>query len=85
MRVGRDDVLAHLGNAGRLLLDVRSPEEHSGKRVKKYGQFDYGAERGGRRSGIGERNGLLPPLQLPGNSGLGRHDLHSGLRGRHNL
>jgi thiosulfate/3-mercaptopyruvate sulfurtransferase len=51
MRVGRDDVLAHLGEPGRLLLDVRSPEEYSGVRVMELGKFDHGAERGGRIPG----------------------------------
>ena len=51
MRVGRDDVRAHLGNPRRFLLDVRSPEEYSGERVMEYGQFDHGAERGGRIPG----------------------------------
>lgn len=51
MRVGRDDVLAHLGTPGRLLLDVRSPEEYSGARVMELGKFDHGAERGGRIPG----------------------------------
>lgn len=51
MRVGRDDVLAHLGQPGRFLLDVRSPEEYSGARVMEKGKFDHGAERGGRIPG----------------------------------
>ena len=51
MRVGRDDVLANLGKPGRLLLDVRSPEEYSGARVMELGKFDHGAERGGRIPG----------------------------------
>lgn len=51
MRVGRDDVRAHLGRPQRLLLDVRSPEEYSGERVMAYGSFDHGAERGGRIPG----------------------------------
>ncbi|MAF49196.1 MAG: sulfurtransferase [Rhodospirillales bacterium] len=51
MRVGRDDILAHLGDADRFLLDVRSPEEYSGERVMEYGKFDHGAERGGRIPG----------------------------------
>ncbi len=51
MRLGRDDVRAHLGDAGRFLLDVRSPEEYSGERVMEYGKFDHGAERGGRIPG----------------------------------
>jgi thiosulfate/3-mercaptopyruvate sulfurtransferase len=51
MRVGRDDVRAHLGDAKRFLLDLRSPEEYSGERVMEHGQFDHGAERGGRIPG----------------------------------
>ncbi len=51
MRLGRDDVRDKLGKAGRLMLDVRSPEEYSGERVMSYGQFDHGAERGGRIPG----------------------------------
>lgn len=50
-RLGRDDVLANLGKPGRLLLDLRTPEEYSGERVIEYGQFDHGAERGGRIPG----------------------------------
>ncbi len=51
MRLGRENVREHLGEAGRFLLDVRSPEEYSGERVMEYGQFDHGAERGGRIPG----------------------------------
>ena len=51
MRVGRDDVVAHLGEPGRVLLDMRSPEEFSGARVMEPGKFDHGAERGGRIPG----------------------------------
>jgi len=51
MRVGRDEVRAGLGQAGRLLLDVRSPEEYSGERVMEYPHFDHGAERAGRIPG----------------------------------
>jgi thiosulfate/3-mercaptopyruvate sulfurtransferase len=52
MRVGRDDVHDHLGQPGRLLLDVRSPEEYSGERVSDYSfPVDYGAERTGRIPG----------------------------------
>jgi thiosulfate/3-mercaptopyruvate sulfurtransferase len=52
MRVGRDDVRAHLREPGRLLLDVRSPEEYSGKRVSEYAfAVDHGAERTGRIPG----------------------------------
>jgi len=49
MRVGRRNVKDNLGQPGRLLLDVRSPEEYSGKRVSEYTfPVDYGAERTGR-------------------------------------
>ncbi|NQV54293.1 MAG: sulfurtransferase [Rhodospirillales bacterium] len=51
MRVGRENVLAHLGDRGRFLLDLRSPEEYSGERVMEHGKFDHGAERGGRIPG----------------------------------
>ena len=51
MRIGRDDVLANLGNPDRLLLDMRSPEEYRGERVIEYGGFDHGAERRGRIPG----------------------------------
>jgi thiosulfate/3-mercaptopyruvate sulfurtransferase len=51
MRVGRDDVRANLGKPGRLLLDVRSPEEYRGERVMEYPKFDHGAERAGRIPG----------------------------------
>jgi len=53
-RVGRDDVRAKLGQPGRLLLDVRSPEEFSGERVSPasmMGAVDHGAERTGRIPG----------------------------------
>jgi thiosulfate/3-mercaptopyruvate sulfurtransferase len=51
MRLGRDDVRENLKNTKRFLLDVRTPEEYSGERVMEYGQFDHGAERGGRIPG----------------------------------
>lgn len=51
MRLGRDNVRDNLGKPGRFLLDVRSPEEYSGERVMELGQFDHGAERGGRIPG----------------------------------
>ena len=51
MRLGRDDILKNLNNDNRFLLDVRTPEEYSGERVMEYGQFDHGAERGGRIPG----------------------------------
>lgn len=51
MRVGRDNVRRRLGKPGRILLDVRTPEEYSGDRVMEYGQFDHGAERKGRIPG----------------------------------
>ncbi|MDP2618817.1 MAG: sulfurtransferase [Hyphomicrobiales bacterium] len=51
MRIGRDDIRAKLGRPGRLLLDVRSPEEYSGERVIALPKFDHGAERAGRIPG----------------------------------
>jgi thiosulfate/3-mercaptopyruvate sulfurtransferase len=52
MRVGRRNVRENLGTRGRLLLDVRSPEEYSGKRVSEYSfAVDHGAERTGRIPG----------------------------------
>jgi len=51
MRLGRENVLEHLGDPQRLLLDLRSPEEYSGERVMEYGKFDHGAERGGHIPG----------------------------------
>jgi thiosulfate/3-mercaptopyruvate sulfurtransferase len=52
MRVGRRNVLNALRDPNRLLLDVRSPEEYSGKRVIDYSfPFDHGAERVGRIPG----------------------------------
>lgn len=51
-RIGRDDVLAHLGDPDRSLIDVRSPEEYRGERVAPLtAPFDYGAERKGRIPG----------------------------------
>jgi len=52
MRVGRDNVRDHLGRPERLLIDFRSPEEYTGKRVMEYSAaFDHGAERFGRIPG----------------------------------
>lgn len=52
MRVGRRDVRGKLGQPGRLILDVRSPEEYTGKRVSEYTfAVDHGAERTGRIPG----------------------------------
>lgn len=52
MRIGRRAVRDGLGTKGRLLLDVRSPEEYSGDRViDNTAPFDHGAERGGRIPG----------------------------------
>jgi thiosulfate/3-mercaptopyruvate sulfurtransferase len=50
-RVGRDDVRAHLDALGRLLLDVRTPEEYAGERVGVAPGPDHGAERSGRIPG----------------------------------
>lgn len=43
-RAYRDEVLAGLGRAGRMLIDARTPEEHRGTRVKPAPAFDHGAE-----------------------------------------
>ena len=51
MRLGRENIRSNLGTDKRVLLDVRTPEEYSGERVMEYGQFDHGAERGGRIPG----------------------------------
>jgi thiosulfate/3-mercaptopyruvate sulfurtransferase len=51
MRIYRDDVLAALGNEHTLILDARSPEEYSGKRVSGPGGPDVGAVRYGRIPG----------------------------------
>jgi thiosulfate/3-mercaptopyruvate sulfurtransferase len=52
MRVGRRNVLNHLHESKRLLLDLRSPEEYTGKRVSEYSfAVDHGAERTGRIPG----------------------------------
>jgi len=52
MRVGRRDVRDKLGQPRRLILDVRSPEEYTGKRVSEYTfPVDHGAERTGRIPG----------------------------------
>jgi thiosulfate/3-mercaptopyruvate sulfurtransferase len=51
-RIGRDDVRDNLKKPGRLLLDLRSPEEYSGERVTDYSfKFDHGAERAGHIPG----------------------------------
>ena len=52
MRVGRGNVRENLRQPRRLLLDVRSPEEYTGKRVSEYSfAVDHGAERTGRIPG----------------------------------
>ena len=51
MSVGRDEVRDRLGEPGRVLLDVRSPEEYRGERVMPPPGFDHGAERAGRIPG----------------------------------
>lgn len=51
VRASRDDVLSRLDDPGRLLLDVRSPEEYRGERVMPPPDFDHGAERKGRIPG----------------------------------
>jgi thiosulfate/3-mercaptopyruvate sulfurtransferase len=50
--VGRDDVRAHLDDASRVLIDMRTDEEYSGERVSPHtSPFDHGAERSGRIPG----------------------------------
>ncbi len=51
LSVGRDDIREKLGAPGRVLLDVRSPEEYRGERVMPPPSFDHGAERAGRIPG----------------------------------
>jgi thiosulfate/3-mercaptopyruvate sulfurtransferase len=52
MRVGRRNIRDNLGQSKRLLLDLRSPEEYTGKRVSEYSfAVDHGAERTGRIPG----------------------------------
>jgi thiosulfate/3-mercaptopyruvate sulfurtransferase len=51
MRVHRDAVLASLGDGHTVILDARSPEEYSGKRVGGPGGPDVGAVRYGRIPG----------------------------------
>ena len=51
LSVGRDDIREKLGAPGRVLLDVRSPEEYRGERVMPPPGFDHGAERAGRIPG----------------------------------
>jgi thiosulfate/3-mercaptopyruvate sulfurtransferase len=77
-RVGRDEVRAKLGQAGRLLVDVRSPEEYRGERVSPPSgevrfDFDHGAERAGRIPGavhlffrdlVNDDDTFLSPLEL---------------------
>lgn len=51
-RLGRDDMLAHLGDPNRVLVDMRSDEEYHGERVSpSHFPVDYGAERKGRIPG----------------------------------
>jgi len=74
MRVGRRNVRENLQNPRRLLLDVRSPEEYTGKRVSDYSfPVDHGAERTGRIPGavhlyfkefLNDDDTFKPPEQL---------------------
>jgi thiosulfate/3-mercaptopyruvate sulfurtransferase len=51
-RIGRDEVRAGLGTEGRVLVDMRSPEEYRGERVSPpWLAFDHGAERSGHIPG----------------------------------
>jgi thiosulfate/3-mercaptopyruvate sulfurtransferase len=47
IRVRRDEVLAGLGNEGRALVDVRSPQEFAGELLAPPGYEQEGASRGG--------------------------------------
>ncbi|MBC7778608.1 MAG: sulfurtransferase [Proteobacteria bacterium] len=51
MRIGRDAVLAALGDVNQVILDGRSPEEFNGHRVGAPGNPDTGALRYGRIPG----------------------------------
>lgn len=76
MRVGRRNVRDNLGRPQRLLIDFRSPEEYTGKRVMEYSApFDHGAERFGRIPGavhfyfkrlLNEDDSFKSPDQLRG-------------------
>lgn len=51
-RLGRDDVLSHLADPDRVLVDMRSDEEYFAQRVSPTTwAFDHGAERRGRIPG----------------------------------
>lgn len=50
-RIGRDELLARLGEPGLRLLDARYAEEYDGLRVKPGSGPDHGAERHGRIPG----------------------------------
>ncbi len=51
-RIGRDDVLSHLADPARTLVDLRSDEEYRGERVSPLtAPYDHGAERGGHIPG----------------------------------
>ncbi len=51
-RIGREDVLAGLHDPARILIDLRSAEEFSGRRVAPLtAPFDHGAERRGHIPG----------------------------------
>jgi thiosulfate/3-mercaptopyruvate sulfurtransferase len=66
MRVGRDGVLAALGNGGATILDGRSTEEYNGTRVGGPGGPDVGAVRYGRIPGA--RHVYFADLFQPDNS-----------------
>lgn len=52
LRVGRDDVLAMLGDPAVTLVDLRTREEYVGERVAPvWAAFDHGAERAGHIPG----------------------------------
>lgn len=52
LRIGRDEVLASLGQDDVLILDYRTPQEYAGERVSgPSAPIDHGAERHGRIPG----------------------------------
>lgn len=66
-RVGRDNVLGHLDDPRRVLIDVRSPEEYRGDRVAPLtAPFDHGAERKGHIPGANHLHYLDRLLRADG-------------------
>ncbi len=75
-RVGRDDVLAGLGDAKRVIVDLRSAEEFAGERVAPTtAPYDHGAERAGHIPGA--RHLPHDRLLAPDGTFLGPEELES--------